>query len=228
MFDFHLEGGSKRIIDLFADEPAIQMLTVERERIEAWRKSYMSLYRMASQADHLELRVEDILQNVPVGLMDTGFGHLGSAGDVIIGRVLRSSMSPHLSWAAVLLPADVVDPLAAFAREGYRQYRDIHSLASWPEFLSASGYIFNHYLLKAAAEAGQPRASKPGYYDAYPTVTRLSEAESHAREERVHRARLMQQEQDKRPAAEPAVRQTKGGLLLPGNVSYKGGQGRGR
>jgi len=228
MFDYRLEGGSQRIIDLFAGDETIHLSTVEHERVRAWRDSYTSLYRRAGQVNQSVFQVEDLLQNNTIEVMDTGFGHLGLAGDVIIGRLLRSSSPPHLSWAAVLLPADMADPLTSFAREGYRQYRETHSLASWPEFLSNSGYIFNHYLLKAAAEARQPRVGKHAYYDAFATLSRLSQAESELREERARRASLMHQERGKKPTEEPAIRQTKGGLLLPGNVSYKGSQGRGR
>ena len=228
MFDYRLEGGSRRIIDLFADEATIDLANIERARVAAWRNSYMSLYRMAGQPDHSLFRVEDILQNETAEVLDTGFGHLGLAGDVLIGRVLRSSTPPHLSWGTVLLPASQADPLASFVREGYRQYCETHSLAAWPEFLSASGYVFNHYLLRIAAEAGRSQATKHGYYDAFATLTRLNQAQSELREERAQKAGLTQQEQDKRRAAQPAMKQTKGGLLLPANVNYKGIQGRGR
>ena len=228
MFDYRLEGGTRRIIDLFADEADARLPAIERERIVAWRNSHLSLYRVASLVDRSTFRVDDLLLNETIEVMDTGFGRLGLVGDVIVGRVLRSSSPPHLSWASVLLPAEMADPLVTFVKEGYSQYRETHSLASWPEFLSHSGYIINHFLLKTAAEAGQLRANRRGYYDAFATVTRLSQAQTELREERARRAKLMQQEQDKRPAPEPAIKQTKGGLLLPGSVSYKGNQGRGR
>lgn len=228
MFDYRLEGGSDRIIDLLAKETAVSLSTLDHERIAAWRGSYISLYRMVGQVDQSILHIQDLLQNELLEVVDTGFGHLGLTGDLIIGRVLRSSTPPHLSWAAVLLPADMADSLASFVKGAYQQYRETHTSASWSEFLSASGYIFNHYLLKTAAEPGQPRTGKHGYYDAFATMTRLNKAQTEMHEERARRARLIQQEQDSRHKAEPVIKQTKGGLLLPGNVSYKGSQGRAR
>lgn len=228
IFDYRLEGSSARIIDLFADQTAVHLSIIEQERVAAWRDSCISLHRIAAQAQQSVLKIEDLLQDKALEVIDTGFGHLGLPGDLILGRVLRSSTPPHLSWAAVLLPASVAEPLTSFAREGYQQYCEMHASASWSEFLSTSGYIFNHYLLKAAAEAGHSRTDKHGYYDAFPTMTRLHKAQTELREEQARRARLFEQKQDSRHTDEPVIRQTQGGLLLPGNAHYEGNKGRGR
>jgi hypothetical protein len=225
LFDYRLEGSAKRLIDLFAAETESRLLAAERERVRAWQSSYLGLYRIAGPADDGSLPVVDALQGGQSTVWHSGFGRLSLTGDLILGRILRSSVPAHLSWAAILLPAEMESDLVSFVTHGYKQYQDTHSAASWPDFLSNSGYMFNHCLLKSAAEAGKSRYANRAYYDAFPTVEKLHEAEKRLREQAAKKAEeLRKAESASRPAEEKGepLRQTHGGILLPGHVHYKG------
>ncbi len=223
MYDYRLEGSVKRLIDVFAEEMASQLLADERERVRAWQNSYLSLYRITSPAGEGSLPVVDVLQGEQTVVLDSGLGRLSVPGDLVVGRILRSSVPPHFSWAAILLPAEQEAGLAYFVTLGYRQHWEMHSTASWPEFLSEFGYLFNHYLLKSAAEAGKTRYSGRAYYDAFRTVEKLRDAEKRLREMAAKRAaELRKAEQPATEDKADALRQTKGGILLPGHVHYKG------
>jgi len=221
--DFRLEGSSQRIIDLFVDEAGPSLLTAERERTRSWQTSHLGLYRIATEAEDGLLTVTDVLQGTQTRLWDNGMGRLGLPGDLILARVLHSSEPAHFSWAAVLLPAVMEDPLRQFIQTGYQSYRETHSEASWAQFLSVSGYMFNHYLLRSAAEAAQARQHRGAYYDAFPTLEKLREVETRLRELAARQARERSKAKQA-PAEEKgeALRQTKGGILLPGHVQYKG------
>lgn len=223
LYDYRLEGSAKRVIDLFAEEMESRLLPAERERVRAWQSSYLGLYRITGPAEDGSLPVVDALQGEKATVWHGGLGRLSLPSDLILGRLLRSSVPPHFSWAAVLLPAEMEKELVSFVSYGYKQYRETHSSASWPDFLSSSGYIFNHCLLKSAAGAGGPRYSNQAYYDAFPTVEKLREAEGRLREQAAKRAHeLRKAEQGPTEEREETLRQTQGGILLPGHVHYKG------
>jgi hypothetical protein len=234
LYDYRLEGSAKRLIDLFAEEAESRLWATETERVRAWQSSYLSLYRLTTPAEDGSLPVVDALQGERATVWHSGFGSLSLPGDLILGRVLRSSVPPHFSWAAILLPAEMENDLVSFVTNGYRQYEETHSAASWPDFLSNSGYMFNHCLLKSAAEAGKSRYTNPAkntgwstnkaYYDAFPTVVKLREAEKQLREQAAKKAEeLRKAEPALRQTAEreESLRQTQGGILLPGYVHYK-------
>lgn len=223
VYDYRLESVNKRLIDLFMEEMATLLSPPDRERVRAWQDSYLSVYRITGAADEASLSVVDALQGEAVAVSDTGLGRLGLLGDLIVGRVLRSSASPHFSWSAILLPAEMEAGIVEFMTRGYSQYRETHLSASWPDFLSHSGYLLNHYLLKSAAEAGRARYAGRVYYDAYRTVEALQETKRRLLEQATKRAEELRRAQQ--PGTEPkgdTLRQTKGGVLLPGHVRYKG------
>ena len=222
MYDYRLEQSKKRIVELFIEERELSLLPLERERVRAWQDSYLSLYRMTASAEQGLLSVVDALQGVQVVLWDNGLGRLGLPGDLILGRMLRSSAPPHFSWAAILLPAEMETELVSFITGAYEQYRETRAQASWPDFLSNSGYMFNHYLLRAAAEAGTRHATG-AYYDATHTVEKLMEAEKRRREQAARKAEERMKEEQRLTEEEgESLRQTRGGILLPGYVQYKG------
>jgi hypothetical protein len=223
IYDYRLEGSAKRLVDLFVEETASRLTLAERERVEAWQSSYLSLYRIAGPAEEGSLPVIDALQGEGATVWHSGLGRLSLPGDLILGRILRSSVPPHFSWAAILLPAQMESDLVSFVSHGYRQYQETHSATSWPDFLSNSGYMLNHCLLKSAAEAGESSHKNKAYYDAYRTVEKLREAEKRLREQAAKKAEeLHKAEQPSTAEKEEPLRQTQGGILLPGHVRYKG------
>jgi len=225
LYDYRLEGGAKRLIDLLAEETESRLTPAERERVRAWQSSYLGLYRITGPAEDNSLPVVDALQGERATVWHGGFGRLSLPGDLILGRILRSAVPPHFSWAAILLPAEMEGDLVSFVTYGYKQYQDTHSAASWPDFLSNSGYMFNHCLLKSAAEVGKSSHTNKAYYDAFRTVEKLREAEKRLREQAAQKAEeLRKAEPALRPTEEKKepLRQTQGGILLPGHVHYKG------
>lgn len=223
LYDYRLEGSAKRLIDLFAEEAESRLLAAERERVRAWQSSYLSLYRITGPSDEGSLPLVDALQGERAAVWHSGLGRLSLPGDLVLGRVLRSSVPPHFSWAAILLPAEMESDLVSFVTYGYKQYHETHSSASWSDFLSDSGYIFNHCMLKSAAEAGKPRYTGKAYYDAFRTVDNLRKAEKRLRERAAKKAEELRKAEQP-PAEEKGepLHQTKGGILLPGHVHYKG------
>ena len=143
-------------------------------------------------------------------------------GDLILGRILRSSQPPHFSWAAILLPATLEADLASYMTSAYEQHKQRYPEALWPDFLSQSSYILNHQLLKHAAEGRKPVRVGAAYYDASRTVEALREAERRLREQAARQAEERRKEQERRPQdKEPPIKQTQGGILLPGSVEYR-------
>jgi hypothetical protein len=221
--DYRLEETRKRIIDLFLEESGPQVPAGERERLAHWQDSHLSLYRIAEPPDEGLLNVTDVLQETKATARDDGLGRLGLPGDLLLGRLLFSSEPAHLSWAAILLPAAMETGLSSFMRQAYAQHQTTHLQATWAEFLSDFGYLFNHYLLRAAAEAGAVRLARGAYYDASETMAKLAEVEKALRERKAKEATKRLQEEQRRTKEEPEpLRQTRGGILLPGHVQYKG------
>lgn len=223
MYDYRLERQRRRIIDLFIEELEPELLPAERECVRVWQNSYLSLYRITGPVEGETIPVVDVLQEVPKRILGDGVSLRGLRGDLILGRLLRSSTTPHFSWAAILLPATMEEGFSTFVKEGYKQYQEIHPQAPWPEFLSHYGYMFNHYLLRSAAVTGKAQYASKVYYDPYETLERLREAEQRQQE----RVTLQAEKQwgDTVPPEEETgepLRQTKGGILLPGYVHYKG------
>jgi len=223
VYDYRLEQSRKRMIDLFVEEMGPSLLPDERERVHAWQSSYLSLYRMIAPAEQGSLSVIDVFQGMEETVWDHGLGRLGLPGDLVLGRLLRSSSPPHFSWAGILLPAEMETGLASFMAAAYQQHRETHTQASWPDFLSSSGYMFNHYLLRSAVEAGEARRVGGAYYDASGTVEKLKEAEKR-RQERAAQEAEERRKAEQRPTEEEGIplRQTQGGILLPGYVQYRG------
>ncbi len=225
LYDYLVEEQRKRIIDLFIEEMGSRLLTGERERVNAWRESHLSVYQIAGPGSAGLLSVRDLLQQLEATVEEDGLGRLGLPGDLILGRILGSSVPPHFSWAAVLLSSEEEDGLLAFMGKAYAQYQGVQTQPSWPDFLSRHGYLFNHYLLRTAAEAGALRHAAGKYYDAWTTVTQLGEVERHLRE-RAEREAEQRRREERNQEEEPgeSLRQTRGGILLPGYIQYEGSQ----
>jgi predicted trehalose synthase len=83
--------------------------------------------------------------------------------------------------------------------------------------------MFNHCMLKSAAEVGKPRYTNKAYYDAFRTVEKLREAEQRLREQAAKKAEeLRKAGQPPTEEKQEPLRQSQGGILLPGHVHYKG------
>jgi hypothetical protein len=225
VYDYRLEQSRKRVIDLFVKDAAPNLPSVEQERLLAWQGSYLSLYRVERPVAQRQLSVTDTLMGEDQVVLAVGVERLGVAGDLILGRILRSSDPPHFSWAAVLLPSEVESGLVSFIRGTYAYYRERHVEAAWPDYLSDSGYVLNHYLLKSVAESAPRRRTTGAYYDASSTVDRLREVGKRLREQAAKQAqgreRPSEQEADEEGVA---LKQTSGGILLPGHVEHEDGQ----
>ena len=227
LHDYRLEGSKKHVIDLFSEEMGPRLLSGERDRIKAWSHSYLSVYRIGALEALSSLALVDVFQDVEVSVGDDGLGRLGLSGDLVLGRLLHSSVPPHLSWAAIVLPAEEEAGLMAFISQAYRHCQETQTQMTWSDFLSNYGYLFNHYLLRAAAEAGAVRHARGAYYDAWGTVTKLGEAEKRLRERAAREAeRRRREEQPQTEEPDESLRQTRGGILLPGYVQYKGSKQR--
>ncbi len=200
IYDYRLEEKRKRLIDLFLEELGSDLSPREQECAQSWQNSYLSLYRIAGPLEEETLPVVDVLQEIPERILADGVTVHGLHGDLVVGRLLRSSTMPHFSWAAILLPAAMEGELSIFMKEGYKDYQQTYPQATWPEYLSIHGYMFNHYLLRSAATAGKLQQASKMYYDAYGTLERLREAERKLQEKRAMAAER----------------------LLPGYVHYKG------
>ncbi len=228
-YDYRLEETKKRVIDLLVDEAGQRLSPGERERVHAWSDSYLSLYRLVGPDAAGLLSLLDVLQGLTVSAGDDGLGRIGLPGDLIVGRLLSSSHPPHLSWAAILLPAREEQGLVSFMGRAYGQYEDTELQPSWPDFLSKHGYLFNHYVLRMAAEARTSAHAAGKYYDGRATIEVLRKAERQVRARALQELEVQQREEE-RQVEEPGapVRETRGGILLPGHVEYKGSKERKR
>ena len=221
--DYRLEQSRKRAIDLFLEESGPSLLPLEREQVLQWRESYLSLYRVLGSREEGFLSVVDTLQGGEQDLQDDGLGRISRSGDLILGRILRSSDPAHFSWGAILLPAALEAELVSLAQGACRDYREAHVRATWPDFLSNNGYMFNHSFLRSAAEAGTVRRFAGAYYDASGTVQKLQEVEKRLREHAARR--VVERQRAEQPTAEASDthrQQTQGGVFLPGHVQYGG------
>nr|MBC7244590.1 SEC-C domain-containing protein [Chloroflexota bacterium] len=222
IYDYRLEGTRKRLIELFIEEQGPKLSSGERECVHGWQESYLSLYRITGSVEEGALPVEDVLQGTTELVRGDRLSSWGLRGDLILGRLLRSSTPPHFSWSAILLPAALENGLTSFMKEGYIQYKETQPQALWSEFLSLNGYMFNHYLLRSAAIAGKMQHASKAYYDAYATLERLREVEKRLQEKAARKERLFGPTQPSEEKESEPLRQTKGGILLPGYVHYKG------
>ncbi len=228
-YDYRLEETKQRVIDVFIEEAGQRLSPGELQRVRAWSDSYLSLYRIVGAGTAGSLSVLDVLQAQTVSAGDDGLGRIGLPGDLVVGRLLRSSQPPHLSWAAILLPAEDEEGLASLMGKAYGQYEETNLRPSWPDFLSRHGYMFNHYLLRVAAEASSAERAAGKYYDGTDTIAVLRNAERQVRARAFQE--LEQQEMDEERQVEesgPPLRETRGGILLPGHVEYKGSKERKR
>ncbi|KPL21259.1 MAG: hypothetical protein AMJ93_10090 [Anaerolineae bacterium SM23_84] len=221
--DYRLDRTRERIIDLFIKEMGARLLPGELERVKSWSGSQINVYRITEAAEPGLLSVVGVFQKIGETVGDDGLGQLSMPGDLALGRILRSSEPPHFSWAAILLPAQMEAELVSFVEGAYEQYQATHIDTSWPGFLSDSGYLFNHYLLRSAAEKGEALPPGRAYYDASRTVQTLREVERRLREQAVRAAEERQTEEErlKEEKEGTPLRRTQGGVLLPGYVHYK-------
>ncbi len=226
VYDYRMEGLSKRAIDLFVEEIGPTLSPEEQERVRIWQESYLSLYVIANSPDSDLLPVLDLLQERESLVSNAELGRLGVRSDLILGRILRSSTPAHFSWGAILLPDSLRDELAALAKRAFLDYGQTHAQSAWAAFLSGYGYIFNHHLLKLAAETGGHRRSSGAYYDGFRTVEKLREVEKRLREHAASELKKQRQAQENPPEKPTELqRQTRGGILLPEHVKYKGSRG---
>lgn len=228
-YDYRLEETKKRVIDLFMDEAGQRLSLGERERVQAWSDSFLSLYRVVGPGTTGSPSLLDVFQAQAVTAADDGLGRIGLPGDLIVGRLLRSSRPPHLSWAAILLPAQEEEGLVSFMGKAYGQYEDTQLQPSWPDFLSKHGYMFNHNLLRVSAEASTAEQAGGKYYDGRDTVEILRQAERQVRTRALQELEQRQRQEERSvEELDPSVRETRGGILLPGHVEYKGSKQRKR
>ncbi len=223
VLDYRLEGSRKRIIELFSDGVGASLSSADSDRLAAWKSSLLSLYRVVSQQQAGSIQVVDLLGEVEPMMVEVAPTQLGSVGDLWLGRILPASNPRHFSWGAALLPAVSEPGLVSFMRAAYARHQEANATASWSDFLSHNGYLSNHHLLRQVSESGAGRHFGAVYYDASRTVERLREVEHRLREEAVKRAEeARRSKQGQEPSEGSTLRQTRGGILLPGDVKYRG------
>lgn len=228
VFDYRLETNGRRPVELFLTELGATLSPVERENVRIWQSTHLSLYRVTAVSESASIQVADVLLGGEQSLWAGGLSKLGRKGDLILGRVLPTSGIAHLSWAATLLPSAIEVGCKAFMDQAYAQIRETRVDTSYTEFLSTSGYLFNHYLLRYAAENVANQSAGP-YYDVQAVLQILERVTQQLREraakelEQRRRAAEQQAQQQQAPEAQD-IKRTQGGILLPGHVDYKRGR----
>jgi hypothetical protein len=221
IMDYRLEGSRKRLIELFWEQLGPALSPTDRIRIQAWQASHLGIYRLLQQQSD-RMQVIDVLAGSEWTLSEGATTQRGVPGDLWLGRILPASDPVHFSWGAALLPAKTEAGLVSFVKTAYESQPDHEAAASWHDFLSGNGYLFNHYLLRVAGDAVGRRRAGGIYYDASGTIEKHHQIEQRLRQETAKRADEQRRDQKEKSDEGPALRQTRGGILLPGQVQYKG------
>ncbi len=219
--DYRLEGSREQLVERFMRETGQSLLPAERARLAAWARSFICLYRLNGPVGDGMTAFTDMLQNIEVHMLETGIGRLGLPGDLVLGRVLESSPSAHFAWASLLLPASIGPELSDFLLRAFEGHRQMYPDETWPSFLSRHGYLFNHCLLRLAAN-GQLDSTKGIYYDPSSTLRILAEAEKRLQEQRAKDAEeRAKQAKTAEESEAQGPRKTSGGVLIPAHADFR-------
>lgn len=224
--DYRTSRDRKRIIELFLEGPGRHIPAHEREVLQSWLNTHLSLYRVENvQTGTSTLYLRDVLQGHTYEVTDNTLARLASREDILVARLRGLPEEPHLSWGITLLPPWPQDLLAKQIGSAFISYRQEYATATWFEFLSSNGHLFNVYLLQAITEGrGTTRVRGHAYYDAEDAVRKLQHVQEEARRKREEALREAEAEERRKEGADERLEdltRTAAGIILPSGVEYK-------
>jgi hypothetical protein len=134
----------KTALQLFVEREGPSLAPLERQILEAWDQSRISLYQVGQVRDGV-IEIEDLLRGgqAKVRFMAPG----PRAGTVMITRVFQEPDTERVGRGVIAVPEDRVSGLVALAQERFQAYQEQHYQATWEDFLRASAYVLIHPLL---------------------------------------------------------------------------------
>lgn len=144
LFDFARGEDRKTALQLFMEEKGRSLHPRERELLNGWDRSRMSLYRAAEVSDGV-VEVNDLLRGGQASVSTPG--QAMPAGAAMLTRLLEEPDAIRLGRGGMQLPAAQVDPLTEHARQRFEIYQEEHYQATWDDFLRHSAYALVHFAL---------------------------------------------------------------------------------
>jgi len=222
VLDYRTWQNKRTILAEFLAQIGPQLAEAEREMLDGWQQSVMSLFRVQEAKPGAFLILRDLILGGDYQVEEASWSRLAAVGDLLVSHVLPVPGGARLSPSPTLLPSTMQDELVQFMAGAWQSYQEVHYQATQRDFLRESGHLFNHLLLSKASLAELKPAKRDKYYDAGPALLALQKA--HAEEKEEARERLEQwleeeTEEDEEDEDLPNVEYTKSGLIIPGSES---------
>lgn len=137
----------KRIIDLFGELRAKNLDEEQKKLLEEWKASHLGAFEVESTEEGI-LKLADIFEDKTYSIEDQSVCDELETGTVIVVRVTSAWGKHQLAGAPLLVANDDKSKLIDAINAGFESYREEHTDAEMPEFLSKN----THLIIAAAQE----------------------------------------------------------------------------
>lgn len=155
LIDYRTSHDRQRIIDMFRAQGAGYITPEERVYLGAWQSAQFGLFEARDVPGNGTVGLRDLLRDADLSVRDENFVEGMRAGELYLARVVRLDDRNEFLLSVNAVPAEEKDKFVAFAREKLRLHTDAHFNAGWDDFLRASGYLLNHFLLDIGGQTVQ-------------------------------------------------------------------------
>lgn len=159
-YDYRTSRNRKRIAERFLDQRATDLSSLEQDLARDWVKTHFSVYEVTGvtgdQADLQDIFTE---QARTINQPDAE-EHL-IAGALLLARLLPLGGALRFAPAVTPIPAKDKNELTEFIRPRFKAWQEARYGASWKDFLSESGYLLNHFLIRDMEPIEPPATEQP-------------------------------------------------------------------
>lgn len=153
LIEYRTSHDRQRIIDMFRAQGAGYITPEERAYLGAWQSAQLSLYEARELLGDGSAALQDLLRDEALTVRDEDFLGGMKQGDLVLARTVQLAEHNEFILSVTAIPAEHRESIVEFARAKYRLYADAHFNATWGDFLRASGYLLNHFLLDSAGDS---------------------------------------------------------------------------
>ncbi len=161
----HTPGDRPRLIELYHAEKGEQMDEKEAALLAGWLTAdpacaYTLVEATGEGKQTLHLR--NLFDEADFMVPESGGPGRAESGDLLIARLLPYRDRLRMSGATGYLPAPEATDLKPFVLEKWDAIQSSEPETNWDNFLRRHTYLFAHYELEAAKNAGRPPVARLG------------------------------------------------------------------
>lgn len=146
LFDYIIETeGFKTIVDLYGEYHKHSLTDVEKQVLDVFRESVLSLYEVQEVLLNQGLILQDLLIGGEYGVKEKSATRGLFKWDILAARLLLIDGRHILCGSAYPYPVWQKDVFIDVIKENFRRYKQQNRDGSWKDYLKDRGMVFNEF-----------------------------------------------------------------------------------